>query len=268
MKAYEHFEFHIAYQALNDFINTDLSDIYLDVLKDRLYTFTPSSVARRSGQTALWRIAETLARLIAPVLSFTADEVWDLLPFLPERKPSVHLARFSKMSDLIPRAQPLLLEKWGILLGLRQQVFQELEGLRKDKLIGKGLQATVVIDADGLLGDLLEEFAKSLPEFFSVSVVQRARQLSLSALEVFEQSAVEIFVPVRMSGVLTSLLCRVLVTRSHDSKCERCWRYIPEVGADPDYPTVCLRCAEALHVLSFPPYPAPPSASGAEEAAQ
>ena len=91
-KAYDEFEFHRAYHALNEFVNTDLSALYLDVLKDRLYTFAPKSLGRRSAQTALWRIAEALTRLIAPILSFTADEVWGLLPVVAGREASVHLA--------------------------------------------------------------------------------------------------------------------------------------------------------------------------------
>ena len=93
-QAYEDFEFHRAYHALNEFINSDLSALYLDVLKDRLYTFAPNHPARRSAQTALWRIAEALTRLVAPILSFTADEVWQSLPAVANRETSVHLALF------------------------------------------------------------------------------------------------------------------------------------------------------------------------------
>ena len=100
--SYDAFEFHRAYHALNEFVNTDLSALYLDVLKDRLYTFAPNAPARRSAQTALWRIAEALTRLIAPILSFTADEVWSLLPQVEGREPSVHLALFPDLADIVP----------------------------------------------------------------------------------------------------------------------------------------------------------------------
>ena len=100
--AYDNFEFHRAYHALNEYVNTDLSALYLDVLKDRLYTFAPNHPGRRSAQTALWRIAETLTRLIAPILSFTADEVWALLPKVENRESSVHLALFPAMSEIVP----------------------------------------------------------------------------------------------------------------------------------------------------------------------
>jgi isoleucyl-tRNA synthetase len=102
---YERFEFHRVYHALNDFAVADLSNFYLDVLKDRMYTFAPTSIERRSAQTVLWQISETLVRLVAPILSFTADEVWEYLPTVEGREKSVHLALFPKPEEVFPRTQ-------------------------------------------------------------------------------------------------------------------------------------------------------------------
>src|SRR6202020_149421 len=134
-EAYEDFEFHRAYHALNEYVNTDLSALYLDVLKDRLYTFAPNHPARRSAQTALWRIAEAVTRLIAPILSFTADEVWQLLPQLPTRESSVHLALFPAIADLIPGATTHIVADWEQLLHVRDTVLVSLEAARQNKLI-------------------------------------------------------------------------------------------------------------------------------------
>src|SRR6202012_4017049 len=119
--AYDDFEFHRAYHALNEFVNTGLSALYLDVLKDRLYTFAPDHAGRRSAQTALWRIAEALTRLIAPILSFTAEEVWQLLPKAAKREPSVHLALFPDIADIVPGNVKHIEEDWEHLLTLRDE---------------------------------------------------------------------------------------------------------------------------------------------------
>ena len=124
---YDKMEFHRVYQAVNEFCIVDLSALYLDALKDRMYTFAPSSTARRSAQTVLWKIAEALVRLVAPILSFTAEEVWSYLPQAEERESSVHLARFPSAEEVSRAAEPQLLDDWRTLLPLRGVVFFELE---------------------------------------------------------------------------------------------------------------------------------------------
>jgi len=247
-KAYDTFEFHRAYHALNEFVNTDLSALYLDVIKDRLYTFAPDAPARRSAQTALWRIAETLTRLIAPILSFTADEVWSYLPKVEGREPSVHLALFPDMLEIIPGSVRELEEDWDQLLLIREQVMQGLEEQRTLKSIGKSLDAIVKIAVGGPTAArnlaLLKKYAAVLPELFNVSIV-------------------EIFPYTDKSS---EWWISNTVKAAPGTKCERCWRYVPDVGDSPDYPTVCLRCAEALAAIHYPPYTAPP-ATGTEDAA-
>jgi isoleucyl-tRNA synthetase len=254
--AYEHFEFHRAYHALNEFVNTDLSALYLDVLKDRLYTFAPNHPARRSAQTALWRIAEALTRLIAPILSFTADETWALLPKVEGRESSVHLALFPDMKDIIPGSVKQLEEDWQRLLAVREKVMMKLEEMRREKVIGKSLEASVSIGADSTSLPLLEKYEGSLCELFNVS------QVSLEAIGDRErlfyatnQDLVDSHVFTPGSPTITDTV-RLKTAAADGPKCERCWRYVPDVGNESNYPTVCLRCAEALAAIGYPPYSA------------
>ena len=236
--AYDEFEFHRAYQALNEFINTDLSALYLDVVKGRLYTLAPESHARRSAQTTLWRIAETLTRLIAPILSFTADEVWQYLPVLEGREPSVHLALFPDVADIVPGRVAGLEEDWAHLLRIRELVNVELEALRANKTIGKGLDAavTLVVTEGSDEGTLLRRYEEGLPEFLNVS------QVTVSP------------VPAQSVGATqnsSTLLINAAVAIG--DKCARCWRVVPDVGSDARWPSVCSRCADALDAINFPP---------------
>jgi isoleucyl-tRNA synthetase len=245
--AYDDFEFHRAYHALNEFTNTDLSALYLDVLKDRLYTFAPNHPARRSGQTALWRIAEALTRLIAPILSFTADEVWQLLPKVEGRESSVHLALFPGIADIVPGNIRPLQEDWQRLLEVREQVLTALESLRANKIIGKALEAEVLIKQWGTSETLalLQKYSASLPELFNVSKVDVDANAHI--IESPSETA-------SSTGTRDNIFA---VSKSTAPKCERCWRYVPDVGDDTGYPTVCLRCADALDAINYPPYPAP-----------
>jgi isoleucyl-tRNA synthetase len=230
--AYDDFEFHRAYHALNEFTNTDLSALYLDVLKDRLYTFAPNHPARRSAQTALWHIAESLTRLIAPILSFTADETWEHLPEVAGREASVHLALFPAIADIIPGNVTALTEDWQRLLDVRNQVLISLEAARQSKLIGKGLDARVNLEASEPTFSLLQRYESSLKELFNVS------QIAISHIEHSEQKTV------------------VTTLSAEGTKCARCWNYTTDVGDDSRFPTVCLRCAEALDAIGYPPYTA------------
>ncbi|MDE3147945.1 MAG: isoleucine--tRNA ligase, partial [Acidobacteriota bacterium] len=144
---YSAFEFHRVYQAVNEFAIVDLSAFYLDVLKDRMYTFAPTSQARRSAQTVLWQITEALVRLVAPILSFTADEVWEYLPAVEGRPVSVHLALFPKPEEIFSGDPAPVLEEWKQLLQIRDTTLNALEHARQEKHIGKGLEADLHFDA-------------------------------------------------------------------------------------------------------------------------
>ncbi len=220
---YDEFAFHKVYHAVYDFTTRDLSAVYFDVLKDRLYTAAAGSHARRSGQTAVYRIALALVRLLAPVLAFTMDEVWGYLP-KPQGSPdNVHLALLPEPAELsagIPAQVRARLGNWDRLMEVREQVLRNLETARQSKLIGAGLEARVNLRANGDLLPLLEQYAGELPGLFIVSQV---------ALE---------------DGKPDEL--RVEVERASGAKCERCWKYKPEVGEDATYPTLCEDCREAI----------------------
>jgi isoleucyl-tRNA synthetase len=245
--AYDDFEFHRAYHALNEYVNTDLSALYLDVLKDRLYTFAPNHPGRRSAQTALWRIAETLTRLIAPILSFTADEVWALLPPSSNREPSVHLALFPAMADLIPGSTRQLEEDWDQLLTLRDEVLKVLEEARTAKTISNKPSETQIV-----LGWLNSVAEKPNPVF---------EQYKSILPELFGVAQVEISNAIVTEGNVEKGAFYVQAKPAAGSKCERCWRFTEDVGNEANYPSVCLRCADALEAIHFPPYDAPPSNS-------
>jgi isoleucyl-tRNA synthetase len=233
-RAYDEFEFHRAYQAFNEFTNTDLSALYLDVTKDRLYTFAPNSPGRRSAQTALWRIAEALTRLLAPLLSFTADEVWQHLPTVEGRPSSVHLALFPDMSEIVPGNIGDIEDDWEHLLRIRELVNIELEALRLNKTIGKGLDASIRLIATEGSSEalLLDRYQSALPEFFNVS-----------------QATVQMVGATKDSGALL-----IEADSAQGAKCGRCWRVVPDVGSDNRWPEVCARCAEALDAINFPAF--------------
>jgi isoleucyl-tRNA synthetase len=211
--AYEGYEFHVAYHATMQFCAVELSSIYFDVLKDRLYTAKRDGKPRRSAQTALWIIAQDVMRLLAPILSFTAHEAWGFLPGRPAE--SVFLAGLPSRER--PKDADALEARYGRLFAVREVVQGKLEEARRAKLIGSGLEATVTIHAEGEQRKLLEEAKGELPTLFIVSKVLLA------------------------DGPLA-----VEVVRASGQKCERCWVYAEDVGARPAHPTICGKCAAAL----------------------
>jgi len=226
---YEDFQFHKVYQRVLNFCVVDLSAVYFDILKDRLYTAAPDSPARRSAQTAIWRIGEALVRLLAPMMSFTADEVWGHLPRVKGRPESVHLALFlsgEEITGSISSAQALDLVRsdWEALMGVRSEVLKALEEARNSKLIGGSLEAKVSLSAPQALLPVLDRRRADLRYAFIVSEVE------------FHEPP---------GGDGTAAL-RVQVTKAPGRKCERCWNYSIHVGENPEYPTICERCTEAL----------------------
>jgi isoleucyl-tRNA synthetase len=234
--AYSDFEFHRVYHALNEFCNSDLSAFYLDVLKDRLYTFAPNHSARRSAQTVIYKITDALARLTAPILSFTADEVWQSLPPLANRAPSVHLTLFPKPEDLAPTAHTSqLIADWQNLLNIRSRVVHGLEDLRQEGIIGKAGEANIRIDISTNDFNVLASYPlDSIKELVGIWQFRfRADEHLSDGTVVFNT-----------------------IGKAVGTKCERCWRYTQDVGKQEKYPTVCHRCAEALDAIDFPAYAA------------
>jgi isoleucyl-tRNA synthetase len=228
--AYEVFAFHKVYHRLNHFCIVDLSAFYFDVLKDRLYLSGAKSKARRSAQTAIWRIGEALTRLLAPVMTFTCEEVWQYLPKVASREESVHLAHFPATADIlgsgVPSSESKSDEDWAKLRSVRDEVLKALESARNNKLIGTGLEAQVSITASDPLYSLLQRYADQLRYLFIVSQVHLSQG----------------------SGNGTSAL-HVEVKKADGAKCERCWNYSTHVGEDKNYPTICERCSAVLREL-------------------
>ncbi|MGD0498638.1 MAG: isoleucine--tRNA ligase [Bryobacteraceae bacterium] len=216
---YENFEFHRVYQSVYAFATVDLSSIYFDVLKDRLYTCAAKSKARRAAQTALHRLLDALVRLVAPLMSFTAEEVWGHMGGTE----SVHMAYFPEPAELtagIGDAARRRAARWDRLMEVRDGVLKSLEAARNDKLIGAPLEARVRLSAGGDLHPLLEEYARELPALFIVSQVELERS---------------------ENGALG-----VTVERAAGRKCERCWKYATDIGADAGFATICAPCASAV----------------------
>lgn len=233
---YDEFEFHRIFHALYDFMVVDLSSFYFDVLKDRLYTFAPRNIGRRSAQTAIYRIASALVRLAAPILVFTSEEVWKHLPRAAGEPDSIHMALFPKAEDLSSGLDQTKVSDWERLLAVRQDVLKTLEFARAEKMIAGGLEAKVRVypptAIDGKSRDgwnrLLRDYEKWLPALFIVSQV---------ALELEAYAA-----PRTQSNPSFT----VIPSHADGKKCERCWNYSTHVGESADYPTICERCLAAI----------------------
>jgi isoleucyl-tRNA synthetase len=223
--AYEAYDYGTIFQGVNAFATVDLSAFYADVSKDRLYTFGARSRERRSAQTAMYLIVDVITRLLAPILPFTADELWARLP--GSREESVHLALFPTAAEVNGWVDAALLVHWEKLIALRERVLAQIEPLRKEKQIGSSLQAKVVLTADKADLAHLEAHAAELPMLFIVSEVELRAAPSDSEVHSEAQPHVNI---VRAAGV----------------KCERCWRYVPSVSSDPAWAGLCGRCLDAL----------------------
>jgi isoleucyl-tRNA synthetase len=260
LRWYEEFEFHRIYHAMNEFAIADLSAFYLDVLKDRMYTFAPSSKARRSAQTVLWKITETLTRLLAPILSFTADEVWDYLPAVEGREASVHLALFPAPGDVYPGDPEPLLEEWKQLFSIRDAAMLVLEEERQAKRIGKALEAKLLITTQEGGDLLLQKYRSSLKELFNVSEVE------LSISTDLQDAALANPREINIDGLLVNrwgatmhpgsgrkYLYRVDVLPTSGHKCARCWNFMPEVSNYGVWENVCTRCHGALTAMGVEP---------------
>ncbi len=212
---YGKYEFHRVVQALQTFCSEDLGGFYLDILKDRLYTSAANSPARRSAQSALWHITQTFVKLMAPILSFTAEEVWQAINH--DADDSIMLHTWQPLPVLADEAA--LLDKWSKIRGYRADVTRALEELRIDGKIGSSLQAEVTLHADGEKFDILNSLADDLRFVFICSKTTLVRA---------SEEKVE---------------CAPLT----HAKCERCWHVRDDVGADPQHPEICGRCVSNLH---------------------
>jgi isoleucyl-tRNA synthetase len=232
--AYAEYAFHKVYRAIYDFATIELSSFYFDILKDRLYTAPAKSTRRRAAQTALYRITDALVRAVAPLLVFTADEIWSSLPPAgnESREESVHLASFSDPQGLregLSEKHRTRLATWPRLIAVRNEVLKALEAARQEKSIGGALEARVQLATGVDLVKVLEDYQAFLPSLFIVSQVEVADDADLADVPVSQVPGLKIRV-VKASG----------------EKCARCWNYSEHVGEDSRYPTVCERCSAAL----------------------
>ncbi len=231
LKAYETFDFHIIYHALHNYCSVDLSAFYLDVLKDRLYTSPPASAERRSAQTTIYWILDAMVRLMAPVLPFTAEEVWKHMPDTKNKEESIHLAALPSVdTKLIDKS---LAEKWERILEIRGEVAKTLESARVAKQIGHSLDAAITLYVNEDWMSLLKPYADDLRSIFIVSKVSLAKEGDCS--EALYKSS--------LSGL------GIVVKPAAGTKCERCWVYDTTVGSDAAHPSVCGRCRAALDRL-------------------
>ncbi|MAZ66908.1 MAG: isoleucine--tRNA ligase [Kangiellaceae bacterium] len=222
IEAYDNYQFHVVYQKLQHFCSIDLGSFYLDVIKDRQYTAKTGCNAHRSCQTAVYHIVEAMARWMAPILSFTADEIWPEIP--GERDDIVFTSKWYELPEL--SEDSLGNAYWDALLPIRDQVNRVLEQKRKDKTLGASLEAEVTLYADKATSELLAKLENELRFVLITS------QAVIKPLEEASADAVD----TELDGV------KVLVKVSEHEKCERCWHRIESVGSDENHPSLCGRC--------------------------
>jgi len=214
-RAYQDYEYHVLYHAIHNFCVLDMSSFYLDIAKDRLYCSLAGAPGRRAAQTVMYRVAKTLVRMLAPVLSHTAEEVWGYLPKEAGDPESVHLTDWPVPSGVSPDG---LKERWSRLGSVREEVSRSLEEARARKVIGGSLEAKVTLGVGPELRGFLQGFSSQLPGLFLVSQVE----------------------------IVDAPDLQVTVDRAAGEKCSRCWIYGEDVGEDHDYPGTCRRCAAVL----------------------
>jgi isoleucyl-tRNA synthetase len=212
IKAYDVYEFHAVYQRVSQFVAVELSAIYHDVIKDRLYTDSANSHRRRSTQTVLYRMVTSLCKMLAPTLSFTADEAWE---FIPNSTPSVHLSSPTEKTFALEKAEVM---SWNLLLHLRELALSELEKARQSKLIGKALEAKIRLHLPAQVLNVAEKCVDLLKEMLNVSSLETV----VAPFETIE------------------------VVHADGQKCERCWHWETDVGSNPEHPTICARCVKAV----------------------
>ncbi len=220
-KEYDDFAYHRVFALLYNFCSVDMSSIYMDLLKDRLYCDPADSPSRRSCQTALCKILDALTLLLAPILVHTAEETWAAIQYKSQNVDSIHLAKLPKVDPSIDYLadEP----KWQKLMALRDEVLKALEPLRRDKVIGSNQESSITIRCGGEDALAIEQFGPK--NFAALCIVS---EINLEKLEG----------PVH-----------IIAQKSPHKKCQRCWNYWPSVGSDPSRPYLCSRCAETLRHL-------------------
>jgi isoleucyl-tRNA synthetase len=227
LRAYDRFEFHQIYHSLNRFCTVELSSFYLDILKDRLYAEKKDGTLRRAAQTVLWRIAREMVCLMAPIFSFTSDEIWEYLPQESGKPDSVFLSKMPSPEKKWSSDE--LRERWQKLIQIRAAVTKVLENARAAKAVGNSLAAKVVIETTDELKTFLETFGEGLPDLFIVSQVEFGKT---GGDYVVESEEVPEF--------------KVSAHAADGTKCSRCWKFSTSVGSHADHPEICDRCLKVI----------------------
>jgi isoleucyl-tRNA synthetase len=225
---YESYNFLNIYQRVHNFCVIELGGFYLDVIKDRQYTTKADSLPRRSTQTAMYHILEMLSRLIAPILSFTADEIWKNIP--GEREESVFLSNFSDSVTDYPELKEFSDDSWRQILAVKTAVNKELEAKRAAKEVGASLSAEVDIFCDEALAKVLNSLGSELRFALIVSRAQ-VHPLSEAGSDISDTELENV---------------KLAVTASSHEKCERCWHHTDDIGQSSEHPTLCQRCVENI----------------------
>ena len=219
-EGYNNFDFHIAFHAIHNFCVTDMSNFYLDIIKDRLYCEKEDSEIRRSAQTTMYRILSAVARLSAPIISFTAEEIWSYMPHSSsDDAESIFLNQMPEKSGISLSDE--FVAKWDFIYSNREAVNKVLEEKRNEKLIGKSLEAKIIIHCNSETAEKYKAISDHLSEILIVSDVEVSADRNDSETE-FE------------------------VVKAEGGKCERCWTYSTTVGSDSEHPTLCERCCKAV----------------------
>jgi isoleucyl-tRNA synthetase len=229
-KAYDAYEFHTIYHGIFNYCTLDLSAFYLDILKDRLYTTPAKDLARRSAQTGIFKIADSLARLMAPIMAFTAEEIWKHLPGFPGKEKSIHMARLPQADAGL--RDNVLADQWRSIRVVRGEVTKALEEARAQKVIGHSLDAAVKVGLDASLYSQLDPYSRDLRSIF---IVSKADLVPGGIQDAYHSADVE--------GI------HVKVTPASGEKCNRCWVHDPSVGHRSDHPTICDRCRSAISAM-------------------
>jgi len=228
-RAYRDYEFHLVFHRLHQFCAVEMSALYLDILKDRLYISQATSPARKSAQSTLYELLRDLTRLMAPILSFTAEEVWSYLPG-SDKEESIHLASFPKSPPGLP--DQALLDKYEFLLTVRDEINRGLEEARKAKVLAKAQEAWVGLGASD--PQLFEKLSQAMGELKTLTQVADLHVTDQTATLSQPLSAQEV------PGLL------VQVEKAVGDKCVRCWFTKKSVGEDPQHPQICHRCSQVL----------------------
>ena len=219
-EGYNAFDFHIAFHAIHNFCVTDMSNFYLDIIKDRLYCEKEDSAVRRAAQTAMYRILSAVARLAAPIISFTAEEIWTYMPHTStDDKESIFLNQMPEKSGI--EFSDEFVSKWDFIYSTRETVNKVLEEKRNEKLIGKSLEANIIIHCGESLYEKYNALTEELKDILIVSGVSASKDGNDEVPE-------------------------IEVIKAEGEKCERCWSYSNTVGSDSEHPTLCARCAAVV----------------------